>query len=207
VAIYSYVIVRDYGFAPNPFGDYCTLATCKPKIRDHASVGDWVIGTGSTQIGEKNNLVFAMLINEILTFDEYWHDKRFEYKKPQFNGSLKQMYGDNVYHFSKESKEYIQENSHHSKPDGVRNERNYKRDLKSKKVLISENFWYFGNDSIEIPKDLCDEICKSGRGRKKIEDKKIIKKYEDWLNREKPPGYYGHPHKFEEAEFQRYEGE
>ena len=30
---YSYIITRDYGFAPNPFGGVCTLATCKPKIR------------------------------------------------------------------------------------------------------------------------------------------------------------------------------
>ena len=37
--LYSYVITRDYGFAPNPFGGICTLATCKPGIRNHAKVG------------------------------------------------------------------------------------------------------------------------------------------------------------------------
>ena len=41
--LYSYVITRDYGFAPNPFGGICTLATCKPGIRNHATVGDWVV--------------------------------------------------------------------------------------------------------------------------------------------------------------------
>src|SRR5882762_6472831 len=47
VRLYSYVVARDFGFAPNPFYGFCTLATCKPRIRAHACVGDWVLGTGS----------------------------------------------------------------------------------------------------------------------------------------------------------------
>src|SRR5712671_5339411 len=31
--LYSYVVARDFGFAPNPFFGVCTLATCKPDIR------------------------------------------------------------------------------------------------------------------------------------------------------------------------------
>ena len=45
--LHSYVVARDYGFAPNPFFGVCTLATCKPKIRSAAKLGDWVMGTGS----------------------------------------------------------------------------------------------------------------------------------------------------------------
>jgi hypothetical protein len=45
--LFSYVVARDYGFAPNPFHRHCTLATCKPGIRARAAVGDWVIGTGA----------------------------------------------------------------------------------------------------------------------------------------------------------------
>lgn len=41
---YSYIVARDYGFAPNPFYGICTLATCKPIIRKHCEVGDYVIG-------------------------------------------------------------------------------------------------------------------------------------------------------------------
>ena len=36
---------RDYGFAPNPYFGYCTLATCKPVIRRCAGVGDWIAWT------------------------------------------------------------------------------------------------------------------------------------------------------------------
>ncbi len=47
--IYSYVVRYDAGFAPNPFGEFSTLATCKPRIRKKIQVGDWVIGTGSVE--------------------------------------------------------------------------------------------------------------------------------------------------------------
>lgn len=41
---FSYVVARDYGFAPNPFGGICTLATCKQRIRNNANVNDWIFG-------------------------------------------------------------------------------------------------------------------------------------------------------------------
>ncbi len=44
--IHSYIVRYDSGFAPNPFYGFCTLATCKPDIRKHAQVGDWIVGTG-----------------------------------------------------------------------------------------------------------------------------------------------------------------
>jgi hypothetical protein len=46
-SLYSYVVRSDSGFAPNPFGEYCTLACCKPQIRKRARVGDWIVGCGS----------------------------------------------------------------------------------------------------------------------------------------------------------------
>ena len=46
--LYSYVITRDYGFAPNPFWNICSLATCKPQIRERA-----LIGTGLQDLEEQ----------------------------------------------------------------------------------------------------------------------------------------------------------
>ena len=45
--LYSYVVVSDHGFAPNPFHGYCTLANCKPRIRGSAQPGDWILGSAS----------------------------------------------------------------------------------------------------------------------------------------------------------------
>ncbi|MCH7655569.1 MAG: hypothetical protein IIC95_06215, partial [Chloroflexi bacterium] len=110
--LYTYVVARDYGFAPNPFFGFCTLATCKPLIRRHASIGDWVLGTGSRLHDREGHLVFAMLVTEILTFDQYWGDPRFGVKRPRLVGSVKQAYGDNIYHHGEDGIQWLQENSH-----------------------------------------------------------------------------------------------
>ena len=69
--LFSYVVARDYGFAPNPFFGVCTLATCKPNVRRIARPGDWVVGTGSAAHNREGYLVFAMKVAEALTFDQY----------------------------------------------------------------------------------------------------------------------------------------
>ena len=82
--LFSYVVARDFGFAPNPFYGFCTLCTCKPIIRRVASVGDWIVGTGSKAcVGRQNQVVFAMRVTETLTLDEYWAAPRFYEQETQ----------------------------------------------------------------------------------------------------------------------------
>ena len=90
---YSYIVARDYGFAPNPFYGVLTLATCKPGIRKTASVGDLIIGCSDKAHG--NKLIYVAQVSEVLTFDQYWNELRFAKKKPVMNGSFKKLYGDN----------------------------------------------------------------------------------------------------------------
>ena len=79
--LYSYIVARDFGFAPNPFHGCCTLATCKPQIRASASVGDWIIGTGAkTKYRLTAHLIYAMTVDEVITFEAYWQDVRFSRK-------------------------------------------------------------------------------------------------------------------------------
>ncbi|NNC19890.1 hypothetical protein HJC22_29655 [Corallococcus exiguus] len=149
--LYSYVVKRDYGFAPNPFFNVCSLATCKPVIRRCASVGDWVAGTGSKRYGLGDRLVFAMRVGETLTFDEYWEDHRFLLKRPNLHGSLKQAFGDNIYHHTPSNGRWRQELSHHSHLRGQTNHANLKADTDTDQVLLSDWFVYFGKDAVEIP--------------------------------------------------------
>ena len=109
--LYSYVVARDYGFAPNPFYGFCTVCTCKPVIRRVASVGDWIVGTGSKTRNRQNQIVFAMRVTEALAIDEYWSDPRFANKRPTLYGSKRQAFGDNIYHRDASGR-WIQENSH-----------------------------------------------------------------------------------------------
>src|SRR5262245_19102367 len=92
VRLHSYVVARDYGFAPNPFFGFCTLATCKPRLRSVAQVGDWIVGTGSKKHKRERFVVYAMRVTGTLTFNQYWADGRFQSKKPNMRGSKKQAF-------------------------------------------------------------------------------------------------------------------
>ena len=164
---YSYKIEHDYGLAPNPFGQYCTLVVCKPTIRNNKNleIADWIIGTGSVKLGNAFHLIFAMQLEEKITLNEYWADPRFEYKKPVINGSLVQMYGDNFYHQDPDTNEWIQENSAHSMEGGIPNEKQVETDKGGKYALISQNFCYLGDESVLIP-DEYRAVCSEGRGMK-----------------------------------------
>lgn len=62
--LYTYIIPIDDGAAPNPYGGFCTLNICKPRIRSSAQVGDWVAAFGSKNVegcGDlSRKLIYAM---------------------------------------------------------------------------------------------------------------------------------------------------
>ncbi|WP_170825732.1 hypothetical protein [Halomonas caseinilytica] len=178
--IFSYVVTRDHGFAPNPFHGVCTLATCKAVIRGVASVGDIVIGTRGSP--RQNEIVYFMEIDEILSFDQYWRDPRFQVKKPIVYGSMKYAHGDNIYHRGEDG-EWIQEYSHHTFPDGNPSQENIDTDTSRDKVLIGYNFCYWGDRSIRIPPELKD-VIKEGRWHRSCFDEDFKRKVKDWLMRQ-----------------------
>jgi Nucleotide modification associated domain 2 len=156
--LYMYVVDRDFGFAPNPFHGYCTLATCKPIVRRKAGVGDWVIGMGGSRLKATGRCIFAMCVTEKLTFNDYWSSSAFLDKKPVRNGSQKMMVGDNIYRFDTAANEWCQADSHHSHADGSINLDNLARDTKSDNVLISQHFFYFGRQAPAVPSNLLDAM-------------------------------------------------
>ena len=208
-SLFAYKITRDYGFAPNPFFGICTLATCKPNIRKSAQVGDWVVGCGSEAEGSKLSgfLIYAMRVDEKLTFDKYWEDARYELKRPQMNGSLKVMYGDNIYHHDALTGEFVQEDSHHSYPDGVRNELNYRRDTQADAVLVSRAYWYWGGEAVPIPPELglLRGLPRGYRRFRERDHEGLIEKLEAWLSGFDESGYMGRPAMFGGG-FRRYSG-
>lgn len=167
--LYSYVVIQDYGFAPNPFLGTCTLATCKPSIRGTARVGDWIVGTGSKTKRREGNLVYVMQVAEVITFNQYWIDARFQLKKPNLGGSRKQAFGDNIY-VQKRNGQWCQSDSHHSLADGSPNVRNIERDTRANRVLIGGIYAYWGGFGPVIPTRFRNwrgyDICKLGRGHK-----------------------------------------
>ena len=80
---FRYRMDHDYGFAPNPFWGTLTLATCKAQIRKNhtLAVGDWIVGLGSKAMGNVGKVVYVAQVDEVISFDNYWNDPRFQVKK------------------------------------------------------------------------------------------------------------------------------
>jgi len=192
VKVYSYVVARDYGFAPNPFFGVCTLATCKPGIRRTANIGDWVVGTGSARKGRKDRLVFAMQVSSVLTFTEYWNHPDYIIKRPNLNGSRKLAFGDNIYHRAQNG--FVQVDSHHSYEDGSPNPHNIRNDTQTDRVLIAEQFVYWGGNGPLIPKQFqkAPDI-RAVRGHKCNFPQPFAHKFIDWIRSQNEWGCPGRP--------------
>ena len=200
--LYSYVVARDYGFAPNPFFGICTLATCKPQIRKRAQAGDWVIGTGSKRYDLGGHLVYAMKVTEALTYDEYWSDKRFLQKRPNLAGSLKQAFGDNIYHRHPRTGRWLQENSHHSLKDGQPNRANIDHDTQVQRVLVGAQYVYWGSTGPRIPSRFRSwkglDICCQQPGHKCIFPQGLSDAFVRWIIPHSNNGYAGQPMEFDQ---------
>lgn len=193
--LFSYVVARDYGFAPNPFFGECTLATCKPIIRRVVDVGDWIVGTGSKKNNRQNHLVYVMRVSEAMTYDEYWNDERFLRKKPNLQGSIKQAFGDNIY-FKDESRQWCQHDSHHSHSDGSPNLFNIKNDTQTDRVLIGAYYIYWGRSGPEIPDQFRNyngyDIC-ARRNHKSNFPTEMIEDFSKWVQSLGVAGNQGEP--------------
>jgi hypothetical protein len=195
VTLYSYVVAHDFGFAPNPFHGICTLATCKPNIRKEAVQGDYVVGTGCAKRKRQGYLVYFMRLNEIITFDQYWSDGRFQMKKPNLSGSLMQAFGDNIYHSLPKGR-WAQEKSVHSYESGQPNRVNVQTDTKSARVLIATDFAYFGGSGPMIPERFRgtngNDICGKRFYRKNLPPE-LVASFVLWLRSLKTQGFAGEP--------------
>lgn len=194
--LHSYVLDHDYGFAPNPFYGVCTLATCKPTIREHASIGDYVVGTGCAKRRRRGYLVYFMRVEEITTYDAYWNDPRFELKRPFLRASKMRAFGDNIYHRDPVSGEWRQANSLHSQRNGDPNPVNVEHDTKSEKVLISSDYVYWGGHGPEIPARFRDfdglDVC-AMRGHRNRFPGELLDQFIGWLRTFNEHGYVAAP--------------
>jgi hypothetical protein len=192
VTVFSYVIEHDLGFAPNPFHGVCTLACCKPKIRKRAKLGDYILGTGAARPKLLGKVIYWMRVDEILTFDQYWKDRRFRRKKPVMHGSTHLRYGDNIYH-SDGGGTYYQEDSFHSRKDGSLSLGDLQRDTGSTdKVLIGREFAYWGRAGIPLPDDLKCFVKKGPSHKRKFSDEHIARLM-TWLVDHPERGYLDEP--------------
>lgn len=161
--LYSYCIPVDDGAAPNPYWGKCTLVICKSVIRRVAEKGDWIVGLGSKNVNGidySRKVVYAMKVTEKITLSAY--DKlcqsSMSSKIPDLNiVDYKRKLGDCIYSYKENNNILLRQSVH--------NEGNRTTDLGGKNALISDHFYYFGNNAIDLPAEL-SPIIKQGQGHK-----------------------------------------
>ena len=178
--LFTYVVRDDTGVAPNPFHGFCTLAVCKPQIRDAAHIGDWIVGTGSGAKGKgrEGYIVYAMHVTEVMTFDQYWNDPRFRDKRPNldFEAPLDKAFGDCFYYrCTEDPKEWCQIPADHCDKSSL------EHDTKVDRVLISGDFVYWGGDGPPLPEFLGVDIRKRGPGHRCNFPDEVVQEVMRWI--------------------------
>ena len=190
--LYTYVVLHDTGFAPNPHHGYLTLACCKPQIRKTAKVGDWIVGIGSASKGRTGRAVYAMQVIETLSFEDYWNDPRFACKKPRMDAGPVAAVGDNAYHIDRETGEWIQEPCQHCKSDCSPSQSDMDADLSVNRVLIGETFTYWGSDGPPLPLFAGEQLF-AGRGHKYKYPPEVVAEFHKWYDSLGLQGIVGDP--------------
>lgn len=175
MTLFPYVMTDDNGSAPNPFHDLCTLALCMPMTRGAAQVGDYVVGLAGKRLrkGGDWRVIYAMQVLEAMTFDEYWHDRRFRAKKPRGESGIKAL-GDNV-------------------GTAVAG---------TDRVLVGEKFAYWGREPKPVPTNLrflpqeFEPLTPGGKPRprahRRIDDPEKVEAFLKWFKGQKK-GCLGEP--------------
>lgn len=137
-----------------------------------------------------------MKVSEALTFEQYWSDPRFAGKKANLVGSRKRAFGDNIYHRENDGADWIQESSHHSHVDGNPNPANIRADTQTNRVLIGEDYIYWGRAGPLIPLQFRQpgHDIRVVRGHKNKFTPHFVQEFVDWVNAQPDRGYLDKPY-------------
>jgi hypothetical protein len=188
----TYIVTCDTGQAPNPFGEWRTLAVCTPN-HTHTSArnkGDWIAGFFGVTLGKDlaHKLVYAMeLAENKIPMDDYFHDPRFQYKKPKEHGTHEERVGDNIYCLKDGKLQAAGYNPH---------EGNEEKDTKYGIVFVAKRFWYFGRNAVAVPEKFHD-LIPDRQGTWVNHKPELVKEFKAWVEEFKP-GRYAQPLHFED---------
>lgn len=168
----TYIVTTDAGLAPNPFWGVCTLSVCTPNRRGALlEKGDWIAGFYPKHKGYK--LIYAMEISERLNMNDYFHDNRYQRKKPNLKGSWKERCGDNFYSLNENGEWKQHKNRFHIGPIYLA------KDTQNPYIFASEKFWYLGKSAVTPPKEFASMI--GGRGIRVNHPKELAQEFTKWV--------------------------
>jgi hypothetical protein len=152
-------------------------------------VGDWIVGLSPKAQGHR--VVYAMQVDEVVPFEQYYRDGRFKSKLPDMDSKdVRCRCGDNICE-PLPSGGFRQLRSMHSKDKGLEEDLKAKtRDLRGINALISWNFHYFGSDGPELPPKLNE--LKVGRAHKNRFSEDVVQKFAQFIAKQQK-GICGQP--------------
>lgn len=169
--VWRYVLAVDGGMAPCIQDSTLTLTCCKPFIRKHAKVGDWVIGFVPKGL-KRGHITWVGKIAESIPLAEY--ELRFRGRK------------DALYRLRKGELVPLR-NDYHANP------RDRGRDLGGKNGLIFRPYWYWGGLGISAPPDIAELAhYYVGQSAKNSSPEKTAR-LERWARSVARPGIHGSP--------------
>jgi putative DNA base modification enzyme with NMAD domain len=138
--LWRYVIADDDGSAPNYDPPFTTLAICKPRIRKRAERGDAILAFAGRSISrdDPHKVVWAGWVKEMLTFEEYWADSRFQSKKPRAT-----KVPDNIYRPGRCGLVQVRNRIH--------GRESVRRDCSGEFVLVLKPVWWLNPDLSSLP--------------------------------------------------------
>jgi hypothetical protein len=171
-SLITYKIPHDYGYAPNPDGEICTLVGCKPQVRKSAQMGDWIAAFA----GAPNSLrlIYAMRVTQKMTMEEY--DGYCRENLPFKLRKTSDDKGDCVYDFRNLDSSRLP-NFH---PNTGLSLDKRPRDLGGKYALLSDHFAYFGECAPELPEHL-RPIIPFGIGFTKSKNDAFVEPFIRWI--------------------------
>lgn len=180
--LYTYIVVHDTGLAPNPFGHWCSVAVCTPNHQGIcAGAGDWICGFTPKALGHR--LVYALVVEERLDLDRYFHDARFAYKKPSRHTPQGRC-GDNFYERLPDGSWKQHWNFFHATT------RDMAKDTRKPIAFVGRGFWYFGANAVEVPET---GLRVGGRGTHAAHPAGAVDRFAGWLQRHHRQGCHGLP--------------
>lgn len=112
--LYSYVVEHDYGIAPNPENNVCTLVHCKFRREHHVrdnlvekiQEGDWIIGTGakSCESAGIGKIIYLMRVDQKIAFTDYLSNTEYQNRadcQDRGNGNRFALISNTFYYFGK----------------------------------------------------------------------------------------------------------
>ena len=142
---------------------------------------------GHATASRGQGLIYAMEVSEVLDFDAYYNDPRFERKKPRLDHTWREACGDNIYYLAEDDvwAQHLPTLFHGDRYSLV-------QDTRHPRVFVSEHFYYFGGNATTIPQQFAT-LIRDRQGCKCSYPKELAEAFVRWLQVNFEPGIHGEP--------------